>query len=260
MQLFMDKRAEGWEPAGDIFNDNSRFYKPMRKGSETQSFRVFTEIERKAKEKADKIVYDEMSKTTFLTYQDNETNQAIDAWCRNNGFNSKRVTYCILGNTYPIKDKLKDAGCCYHEKLGWHCYEPLSLPSAYPIEPIMFDDAFVWDKDKAKAIPREAIKRLEGVTPAIEWAGDIGDTLENIETTLIKRISFLSKFGTNWIYTFITDDGKNILVWTTKTNLGIQEGCSATLVKAKIKNLETYKDIKQTVIKNASFNLIKALV
>lgn len=253
MQLFMDKRAEGWEPAGDIFNDNSRFYKPMRKGSETQSFRVFTEIEKKAIEKADKIVYDEMNKTAFLTYQDEETNQAIDEWCRNNGFNSKRITYCILGNTYSIKDKLKDAGCRYHEKLGWHCYEPLSLPSAYLIEPVTFDDAFVWDKDKAKALPRESVKRLEAHGTPIEWAGDIGDTLENLEVTLVRINSFQSKYGISYIYTFCTD--KNVLVWTTKTLLDIEEGRNLILLKAKIKNLETYKDLKQTVIKNASFSL-----
>lgn len=257
MKLFMDKGADGWEPAGDIFNNYSRFYKPMRKGSETKSFRVFTENEIKAIKKAEQILEEEKDK--FFNYQDDETNEEINAWCYFKAFNSQRITYCILGNTYAIKDKLKEAGCKYHEQLGWHCYETLSLPSAYQIEPVTFDDAYVWDKDKHKALPREAVKRLEGVVPAIEWAGDIGDTLENIETTLVKRVSFQNKYGTSWIYTFVTDDGKNVLVWTTKTNLGIQEGCTATLVKAKIKNLETYKDTKQTVIKNATFNLIKAL-
>ena len=256
MKLSMEKNAAGWEPAGDIFGKNCRFYKPMRLGIVTKSFRVYTENERNAIEKANQII--EESNNNFFRYQDDETNKQIDDWCEKNGFNSQRVTYCILGNTYVIKDKLKEAGCRYHEKLGWHCYEPLSLPSIYRIEPVLFDDAFVWDQEKSKALPRESVKRLEGLGIQTEWAGDIGDTLKDLEVTLIRTTIVNNKYGRGFIYTFCTD--KYVLVWSTKTVLEFKEGQSVILTKAKIKNLDTYNDIKQTIIKNATIDLLKPMV
>ena len=46
-------------------------------------------------------------------------------WPRNNGFNDDNLTFIFtIGNTYEIKDELKEAGYKFNRELGWHGAEP----------------------------------------------------------------------------------------------------------------------------------------
>ena len=247
MQVFMGKEAEGWEPAGAIFNENCRLYKPMRQGTEIKSFRVFTEIEKRAYEDAQKLITEDK----FLEFQDKGTNENINEWCRLNGFNSKRVTYCIVGDTYSIKEKLKNAGCRFHPTLGWHCSETLSLPANYNIIPVTFDEAFVWDHNFSNALPRQLVPRLKDAVPPVEFAGQIGDVLTDIEATLTKITSYTTKFGLSHCYVFITEN-KEVLVWNTTTSLPLSEDAKCVIKRAKIKDLQVYNGEKRTIVKNLS--------
>jgi len=250
MQIFMGKEAEGWMPAGAIFNENCRFYKPMRRGNETKSFRVYTEIEKRAYEDAQKL----SQENKFLEFQDKETNELIDNWCLNNGFNGKRITYCIIGNTYAIKEKLKDAGCRFHSTLGWHCAETISLPANYNIIPITFDEAFVWDNNFGNALPRESVARLKDAVLPVEYAGMIGDTITEKNCTLVSKTSYMSKFGLTYTYVFVTEE-KEVLVWQTTVAISVKEGEDCIVKRAKIKDLQTYNGEKRTIVKNLQIKI-----
>lgn len=103
-------------------------------------------------------------------------------------FNEKNETYCIIGETYAIKDYLKEQGYLYNPILGWHGSTLIELPPDYKTititvnfneiytideetnEPIYKDEASVsLVKEKIKrAYPKRIIPTIKKNHPAPE--------------------------------------------------------------------------------------------
>jgi hypothetical protein len=70
-------------------------------------------------------------------------------WLEANGFSEYGVTYLVLGNSYPIKDSLKDAGFKFSPLLRWHggnC--DFELPEGCYYKELQFEDVFVWNEEE----------------------------------------------------------------------------------------------------------------
>ena len=55
----------------------------------------------------------------------------------NNGLNrEKNNTYIVLGDTYSIKDLLKEKGAKYNKILGWHFPTKVEVPNTVSLQEI----------------------------------------------------------------------------------------------------------------------------
>lgn len=190
------------------------------------------------------------AKRLELVAQANEKNQEF---FQAQGFNENGKTYVILGNTYNVKDQLKELGCKWSNVIGWH--SPVKLEGFDSVE-IDVDD--VYDKDYAEtyrwnywkradeetfsAKIKEATEKLNKETNPSKHIGNIGDKVE-VEVELVRRGSFESDFGTTYVYTFKDSEG-NVLVWKTKNYFEV----ATCTVKGTIKEHSEYKGIPQTVL------------
>lgn len=245
MDIYMTNSWRDWSPAGDVFMDKGQMWRQMEKDNEYKMARVYSANEMKAINESAELVY---KGNGFLSY-DAETLNKIKRWWSENGFNADGVTFCIIGNSYSIKDKLKEYGYCYHPTLGWHGKDTLSLPFAYQIIPISFSESFVWNLTTEKADPREKVGKLEMAKPKSEWVGSVGEKIYNINVTLVRINPIQTQYGLNNIYTFVTKEN-NILTWFTKKDIGIDVGSECVIKSAIIKTLDEYNSDKQTVVKN----------
>ena len=90
-------------------------------------------------------------------------------------------TYIVTGDTYSIKEKLKELGCGYDKLLGWH--SDIDLPSLSCIK-INVNNYLVWDEKLERLVPKSgaetAIKNLyvggdgAGITRGLAQAGANG--------------------------------------------------------------------------------------
>ena len=76
-------------------------------------------------------------------------------WLEANGFNSKGETFILVGNTYSIKNELKEKGWKFNRILKWHGGSPLNEYPQFPIITIKFEQIAEWDEQKGNLIYRE---------------------------------------------------------------------------------------------------------
>lgn len=189
------------------------------------------------------------------------------AFLEHNGFSPEGKVYAVLGDTYPIKDQLKDAGCRFSPLLGWHCNHPLDGYKTLEI-----DVSELWSQDAAGVYTspadegalnvadriRKANDALKANDSDSEYVGDVGSRIET-HVKLVRTYSYTVKFGwetrTNWIYTF-SDDNGNVLVWKTSAcfdrivdgrYVPYLEGDELT-IRGTVKEHSEYKGVKQTVL------------
>lgn len=169
------------------------------------------------------------------------------------GFNENGKTYVVLGNTYNVKDQLKELGCKWTNLVGWH--SPVMFEGFEFVE-IDVDDIYYkdyaetyrwnyrkgFDEETYSAKIKEANEKLNGATTTSKHIGAVGDKIE-IEVELVRRGSFDSDFGTTYVYTFKDSEG-NVLVWKTKNFFEV----TTCTVKGTIKEHSEYKGVPQTVL------------
>ena len=173
--------------------------------------------------------------------------------------------YIVLGNTYPIKDELKEKGAHYNPVLGWYfdhdTYD-------YPVERIeknyfmdLADNDMYelnWNKakevvDKIKSNYKEKnepikIKR----NPVSKWIGEVGQKItENV--SLKKSHAFISSFTGDvmCVYTFETEL-EDLLVWITSERSDLEEG-QAYEITGRIKEHSEFRGEKQTVLTRCKY-------
>lgn len=175
-----------------------------------------------------------------------------EQWLYKNGFNEKGITWCIYGNTYPIKNHLKERGYKFSPLLKWHRDTPPFDLQEYdfPVISFSFDDLLFWDSKEKNAYYYENAKEkiekafVEAEGPSLsEYVGYVGERLYNITAIYKSRRSFLSRFGTTNIYTF--ESQNNVLVWFTQKELDLEKDCLIDLT-GTIKKHELFRNVKTT--------------
>ena len=182
-------------------------------------------------------------------------------WLEANGFSGDGVTYLVLGNSYPIKDELKENGFKFSPLLRWHCGNcAFELPEGCHYKVINFYDLFTWDESTNSAFlkdgTREMIERI--FNPPEEchsaYVGEIGERLREIPVSIKNIGGFDSAYGYKWVYTFEDEEG-NRYTWFTTAQQGVSIGMKVILtgtIKAHVeyKGAETTQ-LNRCVLKNA---------
>lgn len=180
-----------------------------------------------------------------------------------NGFNKDGNTYVVLGDTFAIKDELKEAGAKF-SNLGWSFAEK---PDKYETVEINVDDVYFrdyrnmyswknWlsnDEEKWSEKIRQANDNLNRVNSTSEYLAEVGEKVD-LKVKLIGVYEYGTNFSyygeMNYIYTFKDEKG-NVVVWKTSKDLcfdnELKEGDEVSL-KGTVKALDEYKGVKQTVL------------
>ena len=154
------------------------------------------------------------------------------------------------GNTYEIKDQLKEQGCKFNPAFGWYSTHEIDVPVGYGIVSINFFDAYTWFplskqfmlNDKAKEVADAAKASLEPKSNS-EYLGEVKERLRDLEVTLTDVRAFDGFYGTTFIYTFAYNE--DVLVWMTSSCKDIEVG-EKLLLTGTVKEHSEYKGIKQT--------------
>lgn len=186
-----------------------------------------------------------------------------EAWLKKNGFSSNGITYLFLGNTYEIKEELKELGAKFDYKLGWHIdhkvenYQILEF-NMMPYLVKDMSDGYDFDRNFVSNFDLEAVKKAEykkqNNIRTSEYIGEIKDKLD-IEATLKFWVNFESQFGVQTLYNFVDNDN-NIIVWKTSNWLDLEKDTKVNL-KGTVKDHKEYKGEKQTVLTRCKVEVVK---
>ena len=142
-------------------------------------------------------------------------------WLEANGFSEYGVTYLVLGNSYPIKDELKEAGFKFSTLLRWHCGNcDFELPENCHYKELQYEDIFIWsEEDNVTFMKEGAREKIEEIfNPKVEYhsdyVGEIGERLRNVKVSIRTIGGFDSAYGYKWVYTF-EDESGNLFTWFT---------------------------------------------
>lgn len=172
-------------------------------------------------------------------------------WLEVNGFSDFGVTYLVLGNSYPIKDKLKEAGFKFSPLLRWHCGNcDFELPEGCEYKELHYEELFIWDEDSHITFMKEgAREKIEFIfNPPSEsnsqFVGEIGERLRDIPVKVRNISGFDSAYGYKWVYTFEDMDG-NVYSWFTTSQQAISIAMHCTLTGTVKAHVE-YKQVSTT--------------
>jgi hypothetical protein len=94
-------------------------------------------------------------------------------------------------------------------------------------------------------------KKFGDRTKQSNFIGVKGDKIKGKEVEIYNFNSFESMYGTSYIVSMIDSDN-NVIVWMTSSPQG-DKGDKKVIKTAIIKDHKTFKDIKQTIVKNLKF-------
>lgn len=164
----------------------------------------------------------------------------------------KEFIYMVLGDTFPIREDLKEKGAFYISLLGWYFAEK---PSDYQTAEIMvsrliwFNDlGEVYRKDDEEIIQFIKNVRLENEYQS-QYVGEVGERIE-IELNFIAGfwLESYNHYGSPCINKMKDQQG-NIFIWKTGRNLrhDVNEEGKVKL-KATIKEHSDFREEKQTIL------------
>lgn len=232
--------------------DGTKCYGCGGSGINTAIVRVYTEKEKAALDRAAARRVERKIEEHNAKVQANIDNKAelMKQFYAKNGFSEEGVTFIALGNTYDIKDDLKQAGYKFNPEFGWHGADPAGFNAI----PISFVDLYSWDDAMAKAfflpnaaaIVAEKKKSAEEKTSDGDFIGEVKERLKNLTVVLKSRYSTNSIYGFSECLNFDDENG-NHFCWWTGTNPDIKEGETITLT-GTVKDHKSYNGKNITVL------------
>lgn len=174
-------------------------------------------------------------------------------WLKVNGFSSNGVTYIVMGNSYKIKDELKNVGFKFSPLLRWH-YEnnEYQLPPECEYHALHYEDIFTWDEEKGVTFMKEGARDfLENLFNPLresksEYQGEIGEKLIISKVEVSNVGGYAGPYGYTWVYTF-KDNQENEYTWFTSVNKALAIGMNFSL-SGKVKEFKEYKGVKTTIL------------
>ena len=226
-------------------------------GYTTKEVRLYTQAEldrmEANNERARQKKAEELEAKMKAEFEDNKRK-----WLSENGWSEDGVTFVVSGDSYSIKDELKEAGFRYDPVLRWHKATKEEKYADRLVEVHLDEicDISAWGKGTyrigAKAIIDEKLAGTQPQSTSV-WIGEVGEKIKDIKVQLVRKYSFDSKFGLTTVYTFQTEDG-DVLTWFSSTFQQVEPGDWTTIKFATIKQLNEYKGVKQTVITRAKLS------
>jgi hypothetical protein len=217
-------------------------------GKVTKTVRLYTEGEYRSAQKAKANRRIKKIEERKEREKERKAN-ALPNWLKQNGFDAEGNTYLIYGNTYPIKDELKTAGCKFSQELKWHGPAAVDVPEDCYIERIHWSDVYKWNKDFLNMhITPNGQSFLEDIFSSHtlgQYVGEIGERLRNITVTFDKVITFEGQYGTAQVYRFNYEGAQ--LSWFTEVHKDLEEGAEYTL-SGTVKEHKIYGNVKTTYL------------
>ena len=217
-------------------------------GKITKTVRLYTEGEYRSAQKAKANRKAKAEETMQARIKERKA-KAFTRWLERNGFNENEETYLIYGNTYPIKDMLKEAGCKFSQELKWHGPAAVEVPEDCYIEKIHWSDVYNWNADALDMWrTEEGNKFLEDIFSSHtlgQYVGEIGERLRNITVVFDKVITFEGQYGTAQVYRFSYEGAQ--LSWFTEVHKDLEEGAEYTL-SGTVKEHKVYGNVKTTYL------------
>lgn len=186
-------------------------------------------------------------------------------WLENNGFTAEGTTFVYTGETYSVKDQLKEGGAKYSGAIGWHSAQQVEGFECVVVTAEELFTTNVWgDYEYKSADELNALidsKRPKSEEPESNYVCAIGDKVK-MELTYVKSIAFeRKKFGfysggteTAYFHRFKDEQG-NLLIWCTASYIPNNKG-EVVLVSGTITDHREYEGVKETYLRNCR---IKAL-
>jgi len=151
---------------------------------------------------------------------------AYQKWLSLNGFNEDGETYLIFGNTYPIKDQLKAAGCKFSQELKWHGPAAVDVPEDCYVERVHYSHIYEWNPDTCEMTKLEEgaefLSEIFSKNSEGKFVGEIGERLRNITVTFDGVKAFEGQYGASNVYRFTYEGAQ--LRWFTSCEKDLQEG------------------------------------
>lgn len=228
--------------------DNGRCYKCGGSGYIIENVRDYTEAEyermQRAKEKQAAARHAEAERKAAERLERNNKYTL-----NSHGFNDI-YAYAIVGNTYDMKDKLKEHGAKFSYELLWVCpEEPTWLPADRYVR-ICVSDVFEF-VDGALLVKENAKDFIQSLQPTVgSFIGSVGQRI-TVDVTVKKRLEFDRCYGysyrtvTTYKYIMQTPDG-NTVVWSTGS-VHWDEGHTCHLT-GTVKEHAKYNGTCQTVL------------
>lgn len=187
---------------------------------------------------------------------ENKSEENKAEWLEKNGFDPKDpAIYAVVGNTYEIKEVLKERGGRYTPAFNWYFTKETEVPEGYYLAKIPFDTVYTWYPQTKYASIKEEISEIvkrakEAVLPESnsQYLGEIKERLRDMKVTLTGCRGITTNFGESILFTF--DFNGNTLVWFT-TSVPDEEktivGNTYTLT-GTVKKHEVYNGVKTTYL------------
>ena len=163
------------------------------------------------------------------------------------GFNSDGKAWAVVGDTFEIKDELKEAGAKYNNIMGW-CFnaEPTFDAVEIHADAIMDKDADGWYSMKSDAAEIvRAAKNAAMPESRSEYVGEVGGNVA-ADVKCVAGFGFNTAYGSMEIYKF-KDAAGNVFTWKTGSVPMVRKG-ERYKVRGTVKDHEEYKGEKQTVL------------
>ena len=171
-------------------------------------------------------------------------------WPARHGFDEDGMTWIFVkGDTYAIKDTLKDVGYKFDKQLGWHGAECLNdLPEGYELFQIGFSEVYEWPFETAsepKFIGAQVIADAKARAGSGEFIGEIGERLRALDVQLMSVREWNGSFGLSYIYQFSYKG--DVLIWMTTKWMDVQPD-EWYVLSGTVKKHESYKGMNQTYL------------
>ena len=171
----------------------------------------------------------------------------FDNWLKKNGFDEEGNTYLVYGNTYPIKDQLKEQGYKFSKELLWHGPAAVDVPEDCFVEQIHYSKVYGWNKEAGEMWRveggQEFLEQIFSKNSEGEYVGEVGERLRNLTVTFEEAKTFEGAYGVDNIYKF--NYGGAQLVWFTAVDKDLEPGAEYTL-SGTVKAHKIYRNEKTT--------------
>ena len=176
-------------------------------------------------------------------------------WLEKNGFNEDGITYIIKGESYSIKDALKEAGFTFNPTLLWH-KAIIDEDYADRVVEVHAEDIVDFNLQGIGYYKEGTLNKIKDLTaeapvnPSLDWAAAPGETIKDVIVELTKKSTFDGRYGLTNVVTFV--DNNNLkYTWFTTTTPSFMVGDKLKISSATVKKNDIYHDEKITVITRA---------
>lgn len=172
------------------------------------------------------------------------------------GFNPEGKIYVVIGNTYEIREELKEAGAKYRGGINWYFLEE---QDKYPTVELTYEECLNIYPEYGTMSWKDLIEVQDVLNSKIpteedpsQYVGQVGERLDVI-VTFKKRSTYeipsYAGWGTDMVgINVFRDDAGNCFIWkSTSAFFNIPEGEKVRL-RGTVKEHTDYKGTKQTVL------------